>query len=504
VKLRRRANAERRGAILVIVALVVIFAAMGAVLMTMNAASSNQRAETERHSTRARFLARGALEVVQQLVADRFFRTNATQASTSYLIESFDQVKGLFDETNVAKIGEHEVTYQIRELDDPTAGKTTDGLNAFLLPIEIRTDASVPGAKATARRMVVLTFVPVYQFAAFFDMDLEIWPGPAMVLNGPVHTNGNLYVGADTSITFDTNYIHAAGSFYQSRAYAPIPNAKPVMIRRWVDDPNSSSTPAEYVQLPTKDQMAADGILTTNGMDSLFPGFDRDGDGLFLSAGDQKPFGSAAVELFKTSSSSSSATLQTGEHGVKSIALPQMSSKAPFVATEPGTGGWDYDPKTGEYSASADGDYVRGPYHEQAGLKILLAPDGTWTAVDGNGIDVTARLGGVVHLGSVADVREKNDVKVAEIDMRALAASGEFPPNGLLYLAAVGDTPKDGSRGFLVKHGAELAEYSVEPRDASAYDPPNRHWAYDTSFNDFDSLPPFTPFLLQFAAAAEY
>lgn len=606
--MRARPNTRpgQRGAILVVVAMVVTCAAMGAVLMTMNAASANKRAETERHATRARYLARGGLDVVQQLIADGFFRTNATEASTSYLIESFEEVKGLFEGTNVVKLGEHEVTYAVRELDAPTTGKTEDGLNAFFLPIEIETVASVPGARSTARRMVVLTFVPVYQFAAFFDMDLEIWPGPAMVLNGPVHTNGDLYVGADTSITFDTNYIHAAGSLYQSRAYAPIPNEKPVMIRRWVDEPRSE--PADYVQLPTRDQMAALGIATVNGMDSLFPGFDGDGDGLFLSKGDEKPFASKAVELYQAASSHGGATLATGEHGAKALALPQMSSKAPFVATEPGTGGWDYDPATGAYASSPNGDYVRGPYHEQAGLKILLAQDGSWSAVDGNGLDVTSALRGVVRLDSVADVREKDDVKVAVIDVQALNASGQFPSNGLLYLAAVGDTPLDGSRGFLLEGGAELAAplttisdnflyvqgdyntvdkkpaavvadvvnllsnawdgtkelgsrkpaarattynmaivsgfrasepgqysggfenmprfhetwsgvdchitgsfvalwepaYSHEPRDASAYDPPNRHWAYDKSFDDFDSLPPFTPFLLQFATAAEY
>lgn len=603
-----RARRGQQGAILVAVALVVTCAAMGAVLMTMNAASANKRAETERHATRARYLARGGLDVVQQLIADRFFRTNATQAETSYLIESFEQVAGLFEEANVVKLGAHDITYGIRELDAPRAGKTEEGLNAFFIPIEIESVASVPGAQATARRMVVLTFVPVYQFAAFYDMDLEIWPGPAMVLNGPVHTNGDLYVGADRSITFDTNYIHAAGSFYQSRAYAPIPNSQPVMIRRWVEDPTSPGAPIEYEQLPTRDQMSAQGIASTNGLDSLFPGFDGDGDGLFLSAGDEKPFASKALELFTASGSGGRSTLATGEHGVKTVALPQMSSKAPFVETEPGTGGWDYDPITGDHSPSAHGNYVRGPYHEQAGLKILLAQDGTWSAVDGNGLDVTSRLAGAVRLSSVADVREKGNVKVAVIDIAALQASGQFPANGLLYLAALGDTPLDGSRGFLLEGGAELPApfttitdnflyvqgdynivdkkpaavvadvvnllsnawdgskslasgkpaarettynmaivsgfrasvegqysggfenmprfhetwsgvrcnitgsfvalwepaYSREPRDASAYDPPERHWSYDTAFDDFDNLPPFTPFLLQFAAAAEY
>lgn len=36
--------------------------------------------------------------------------------------------------------------------------------------------------------------VPMFQFAAFYNKDLEILPGQAMTLAGPVHTNGDLYL----------------------------------------------------------------------------------------------------------------------------------------------------------------------------------------------------------------------------------------------------------------------------------------------------------------------
>lgn len=38
--------------------------------------------------------------------------------------------------------------------------------------------------------------VPMFQFAAFYANDLEILPGPVLTLNGPIHTNGDLYLGA--------------------------------------------------------------------------------------------------------------------------------------------------------------------------------------------------------------------------------------------------------------------------------------------------------------------
>jgi len=43
--------------------------------------------------------------------------------------------------------------------------------------------------------------VPLFQFAAFYNKDLEILPGPAMTLNGPVHVNGDLYLNANNTLT---------------------------------------------------------------------------------------------------------------------------------------------------------------------------------------------------------------------------------------------------------------------------------------------------------------
>lgn len=51
-------------------------------------------------------------------------------------------------------------------------------------------------ASAVLQMDVRTRLVPMFQFAAFYRDDLEILPGPTMVLNGPVHTNGDLYLGS--------------------------------------------------------------------------------------------------------------------------------------------------------------------------------------------------------------------------------------------------------------------------------------------------------------------
>lgn len=78
--------------------------------------------------------------------------------------------------------------------------------------------ASAEGKQATAILQMDLKSrtVPMFQFAAFYDADLEILPGPSMTLNGPVHTNGNMYLGGDNSLTL-RGQVSAVVDLFNSR-----------------------------------------------------------------------------------------------------------------------------------------------------------------------------------------------------------------------------------------------------------------------------------------------
>ncbi len=58
--------------------------------------------------------------------------------------------------------------------------------------------------------------VPLFQFAAFYQNDLEILPSPTMTLNGPVHTNGSLYLGSNTTLTIN-GQVTTVGNLFNSR-----------------------------------------------------------------------------------------------------------------------------------------------------------------------------------------------------------------------------------------------------------------------------------------------
>ena len=60
--------------------------------------------------------------------------------------------------------------------------------------------------------------VPLFQFAIFYNKDLEFAPSPPMTLTGPVHTNGNLFLSAGNSLNIQGR-VTTAGDLYLGRKY---------------------------------------------------------------------------------------------------------------------------------------------------------------------------------------------------------------------------------------------------------------------------------------------
>lgn len=59
----------------------------------------------------------------------------------------------------------------------------------------------ITGAREARTEMVFQSrLVPLFQFAAFYNDDLEFHPGSAMSVTGRVHTNGNLHLNAGNSV----------------------------------------------------------------------------------------------------------------------------------------------------------------------------------------------------------------------------------------------------------------------------------------------------------------
>ncbi len=85
------------------------------------------------------------------------------------------------------------------------------GLWAQIVPLTLRVTADRPGGEeASMVRQVEVALIPVFQFGVFSDSDLSFFPGPDFDFKGRVHTNRNLFLADEGSLTFHT-YVRAAG-----------------------------------------------------------------------------------------------------------------------------------------------------------------------------------------------------------------------------------------------------------------------------------------------------
>ena len=86
-----------------------------------------------------------------------------------------------------------------------------------------RVFSTAVGPKAFPEAILEMHFrsrlVPMFQFAVFYNRDLEMLPGPRMSLGGPVHSNGDLYVGSYDGLTID-GQTTVGGTLYRGRKSA--------------------------------------------------------------------------------------------------------------------------------------------------------------------------------------------------------------------------------------------------------------------------------------------
>jgi hypothetical protein len=102
------------------------------------------------------------------------------------------------------------------------------GLYGLVVPYQVISRATsvntIDQVSAGVAQDFQLARIPVFQFAIFYNMDLEINPGPDMTINGKVHSNADLYTAPGATLIFQSD-VTSVGNIYR---------------RRHPDDPNQS------------------------------------------------------------------------------------------------------------------------------------------------------------------------------------------------------------------------------------------------------------------------
>ena len=112
---------------------------------------------------------------------------------------------------------------QYEIINDPT--ETWTGFPALQIIYELRVRAKEggpPGSRfqhpgVLLERQVQVLNIPLYVFGIFYDNLLEIWPGPQFDMHGRVHSNIDLWLGANTGANY-WDRVTSAGNLFAGRA----------------------------------------------------------------------------------------------------------------------------------------------------------------------------------------------------------------------------------------------------------------------------------------------
>ncbi|MGD2279198.1 MAG: hypothetical protein PVH45_03765 [Candidatus Omnitrophota bacterium] len=195
---------------------------------------------------------------------------------------------------------DYDLTYTCTSLTGEYTTVSAEGIVSIERAYEVIATVTYPEENVTATVGQVFSRKKTYTFqhAVFYATDLELLPGSDMTLTGKIHANNDVYIDADSgaTLTIDTDFLRTAGKVYNMRKDSGAGLAGDVLIRV------EGTSDYEKMLLDTE----------TSPLDS------RRSD---WAAASQTRWGG---------------TVQSGVHGITSLAVPEVGSIQPdgYYATE--------------------------------------------------------------------------------------------------------------------------------------------------------------------------
>lgn len=193
--------AGERGLAMIMVLMVLAFTMVLAVALTTSTLSDTRLRGAFNRSTAGFYAAEAGLNKGMAEVRNIFLAFNVPDAQdlTSQEVD----------------VGSYVVTYGLSEAPgNPQtitipAGQVFAGLNAIRYTYLGESKSAVGSAAgqndvvASVGTQFNVGYIPLFQFLAFYANDLEILPGPVMNLHGRIHSNADLYLNAEATLTVD-------------------------------------------------------------------------------------------------------------------------------------------------------------------------------------------------------------------------------------------------------------------------------------------------------------
>ena len=382
-----------------------------------------------------------------------------------------------------------------------------------------------------------------FQHAVFYVDDLEILPGPNMTLSGKIHSNSDIYIGANNTLTIDTDYLYTAGDIYNRRK-------------------NNGTRPSGDVAIEIKGSPG-----TYANMEIA---------GAYLDSDDS--------DWTTDSQTRWNGTVKSSVHGVTALAAPEVSSIQPggYYAGEAGLkitkkidGSWEifsgatqinmsdlpadtiiestfldnreninvtvtdidisklnssgYFPSNGLLYATREDASSSQPN----GIRLIEggALTSNLTVVSNDPVYILGNYNNDVNKKSAAIISDAVNIlsnswddtnnnfsdrnaSVTEINAAFIAGNVPTPDGANPYSGGLENYPRlhenwqfGGTKELIIRGSfVELWESQIAKGSWSYGDPnykaPIRNWDYDTDFNNSSNLPPFTPFAVEMERVA--
>lgn len=155
--------------------------------------------------------------------------------------------------------GRVDITYIPGTTFEMSSGKYTGlrGINNRLRVVSNVKAAYAPsGPVGSVFQDIELMRIPLFQFAIFYNMDLEFDNLPVMTITGPVHCNTNIYLDPYNTLTFNSD-ITSSGTIYSTKmSINPLSSGSGAIVYRAAHDskvptlnlPIGTNTSAEAVR----------------------------------------------------------------------------------------------------------------------------------------------------------------------------------------------------------------------------------------------------------------
>jgi len=450
----------------------------------------------------------------------------------------FSNGKGKDDEVSVDIISPWQMSPLISQYQGLSGYAATYRIRANALDLTSRHDVS-----GAVQQDVQVALVPIYQFAIFYNMDMEVNPGARMNITGRAHGNANIYLQPPAPLTFLGDITSAGEIIFGKKPGDPvIRNVSSVTFNGEHDSGvmslnlpictnNSPETVREIVEIPPQNESAnsdlgkqrfynlADLVILVNGANDVEArgGGLGNGNGVklkwssisnflrtdvsFYDQREKKTIKATEIDVAKFvtwNTDSKNALKNALQRDINSIYIADLRTQS--ANTEPGirlVNGASLPP-LGLTIATPDPLYVKGNYNAPVLDRGTTNTSNTKpAALVADSINILSGNWNDANSTKSLSARTASDTTV-----NASFLAGIVPTAEGYYSGGVENFPRFHENwsgltftynGSIIVLFASVHGNAPWPGTGSVYNPPNRNWSFDLNFLNPDKLPPLCP-----------